>query len=389
MRLAYGQADLAPLIDRLLARAAEDDAGAALDLATVLLSQGGGFAEEGLKLQREVLTRQRSFRITHGDGSGPRILALVAAGDFMANTPIDFLLAGSDAVLILHHVDATTGTLADLPAHDVAVMAVGESAENAPVLARLADLLRQWPGPILNNAPARIAGLTRDGTSALLAGEPAILAPQNRRIDRATLMAVAAGGAVAGGPDFPMVIRPLGTHAGHGMERIADRDDLARWLAENPAETAYAAPFIDYRGPDGLFAKQRVALIGGRPYPSHMALSQHWMVHYLNADMDRHPERRAAEARWMERFDQDFARRHAAAFAALHRRLGLDYFAIDCAEMPDGRLLVFEVDVAMIVHDMDDEIRFAYKKPAMRRLFDAFLAELGSKAALPRPSAAG
>ncbi len=76
----------------------------------------------------------------------------------------------------------------------------------------------------------------------------------------------------------------------------------------------------------------------------------------------------------MAGFDDGFARRHAQAFAALHRSVGLDYFGIDCAEAPDGRLLVFEVDTAMIVHDMDDADLFPYKQPAMRRLFDGFLA---------------
>lgn len=75
----------------------------------------------------------------------------------------------------------------------------------------------------------------------------------------------------------------------------------------------------------------------------------------------------------MAQFDQDFAQRHAEAFAALHRIFGLDYFGIDCAELPDGRLLIFEVDVAMIVHDMDDETVFPYKKPAMQKLFAGFL----------------
>ena len=67
-----------------------------------------------------------------------------------------------------------------------------------------------------------------------------------------------------------------------------------------------------------------------------------------------------------------------AAFAALHRVFGLDYFGVDCAEMPDGRLLVFEVDVAMIVHDMDDAAVFPYKKPVMQKLFAGFLAALTS-----------
>ena len=82
----------------------------------------------------------------------------------------------------------------------------------------------------------------------------------------------------------------------------------------------------------------------------------------------------------MEGFDADFAVRHADAFSALHRRIGLDYFGIDCAELPDGRLLLFEADVAMIVHDLDPEELFPYKKPAMHRLFAAFQAELARTA---------
>ncbi|TMV76858.1 tetratricopeptide repeat-containing protein, partial [Thioclava sp. BHET1] len=108
-------------------------------------------------------------------------------------------------------------------------------------------------------------------------------------------------------------------------------------------------------------------------YPSHLAISDHWIVHYLSAGMASDPAKRAVEADWMARFDQDFATRHAAAFAALNRLFGLDYFGIDCAETRDGRLLIFEVDTAMIVHDMDDPEIFPYKQIAMRRLFEGFL----------------
>ena len=34
-------------------------------------------------------------------------------------------------------------------------------------------------------------------------------------------------------------------------------------------------------------------------------------------------------------------------------RFGLEYVGVDCAELPDGKLLVFEGDTAMVVHDMD------------------------------------
>jgi hypothetical protein len=97
------------------------------------------------------------------------------------------------------------------------------------------------------------------------------------------------------------------------------------------------------------------------------------MVHYLNAHMDESEAKRAEEAAMMATFGEGFARRHAEAFAALCAAYPLDYFGIDCAETPDGRLLVFEADVAMIVHAMDPEALFPYKKPAMHKLFGAFV----------------
>jgi hypothetical protein len=89
-------------------------------------------------------------------GHGPRLLAFVTPGDFMANTPVDFLLADSDCVLWLHYVDADTTSLGDLPAHDVAFMAIGELSENVPVLNHMKALLADFPGPVMNNNPELI-----------------------------------------------------------------------------------------------------------------------------------------------------------------------------------------------------------------------------------------
>jgi len=110
-----------------------------------------------------------------------------------------------------------------------------------------------------------------------------------------------------------------------------------------------------------------------------MAISDHWMVHYLNAGMAEDIAKRAEEAQMMATFDQGFAVRHAAAFAAVHAAFGLEYFAIDCAEDRQGRLLVFEADTAMIVHDMDPPDLYPYKAPAMRKLFDAFQAMIAAR----------
>ena len=103
-----------------------------------------------------------------------------------------------------------------------------------------------------------------------------------------------------------------------------------------------------------------------------MGISDNWMIHYLNAGMHESAEKRAEEARFMQEFDIDFARRHETAFRALAERIGLEYFGIDCGETTDGKLLIFDTDVAMIVHAMDSVELFPYKRPQMRKVFDAF-----------------
>ena len=380
VRHAYAGGDLGPLWQKLLARFSADgqDAAAMLDMSVIL--QVAGHREKALQMQQNALRIERCFTQPISQSEGLRVLVFMTPGDLMANTPVDFLLEGAEATLLLLFVDAQTEALHDIPDHDVAFIAIGESAENRPVLENLRHLLAGWKGPILNNAPERIMALTRDAVAATFADEPTVLAPPTLRAGRETLHRLAAGesegAANLPGETFPLIVRPIGSHAGQGVEKIDGPDALSAYLAARPEQEFYIAGFIDYRSPDGLFRKQRIAFIDGKAYASHLAISEHWMVHYLSASMTEKPERRAAEAAWMESFHTDFAVRHAAAFEAISRRIGLDYFGIDCAQMQDGRLLLFEADTAMIVHAMDPEDLFPYKKPAMRELFGAFQAAL-------------
>jgi hypothetical protein len=385
IRYAYDGGDLSVLLNGLVARLDVDpsDAAALMDLSNVLWAAGQ--RDKARELQTAALALRRCYRPFRSAGKGPKLLAIVAPGDFMANLPIEFLLEGGDIDLSLFYVDAGLERLDGVPDHDVAFMAVGEAVDNIAILQRLPSLLRNWPRPVVNNLPGVVMALTRDGVSRLFANEPSILSPINVRVDRQHLGKIAQqDGELQGllpGVMFPIIVRPTTTHAGQGMEKVERAADLNDYLLRHADELFYIAPFVDYGGPDGLFRKQRIVFIEGRAYPAHWATSDHWMVHYLSAEMGEHPERRAEEEVWMRDFDSAFAVRHAAAFEALHRQFGLDYFGIDCAEMPDGRLLLFEADVAMIVHDLDPSGTFPYKKPAMRRLFDAFAAMVKTKAA--------
>jgi len=258
------------------------------------------------------------------------------------------------------------------------IVAVAESDANQTLLHNLAVALKSWPRPVLNR-PECISRLARDISGALLREVPGLSMPGAIRVARESLEACCkpAPNAAAlpdqlGGTDYPIIIRPIDSHAGQGLERIDDLAALTGYLVNSPEQHFFVSPFIDYRSADGMFRKYRVILIDGVPFVCHMAISQRWMVHYLNADMLDNPGNRAEEERFMIDFNEGFARRHRAALAAIHSRLGLDYVGMDCAETPDGQLLIFEVDSNMVVHNMDPDDIFPYKKAQMPKLFKAF-----------------
>ena len=357
--------------DSLMARAggASPDPGAMLDLSTLL--QLTGQREPGLALQSDALDRQRWYRRVVGSGRGPRLLVLAAAGDLMANTPVEFLLGGWSGALDTLYLRPGEPPPVEIPDHDVAMLGVGESDASASILEALAPRLAAWPRPILNGAPGAISALAREPAARRLASLPGVSAPATRRLSAAEL---------ASARGFPIIARPVDSHAGAGLEKLSSAAEAAGYLRRVSAPAYYAQPFIDYRGSDGRFRKLRIALVGGAPFLVHMAISDHWMVHYLNAGMREDADKRAEEAAMFESFEKGFAARHAAALAGVAAALGLNYVALDCAEDRDGRLLVFEADTAMIVHDMDPPEVFPYKAPAMRRLFGAFQALVNARA---------
>ena len=379
-KLAFDGCDLAPVWNELVLRVNDDpnDAAALMDLSTIAQLQGR--PDDRLALQAMALKLKRLFHQPPAVASVKplRLLALMAPGDFMANIPIEFMLDGAGIALDMLYLDAD-GPLPALPAHDVALVAVAESSMNQALLRRLATLAPSWPKPLLN-APAHIARLTREGTWELLKSAPGVTMPMNADIGCADLTRIAQGSLdvaeVLGGARFPIIARPQDSHAGKGLEKLDDAAALAAYLAARPEQEFSIAPFIDYRSSDGLFRKYRIALIAGQAYACHMAVSTHWMIHYLNAEMRERAERRAEEARCFETFDEDFAARHAHALAAIHERFGLDYIPFDCGETPDGKLLVFEAGTNMIVHSMDPPDLFPYKPPQMKKVFGAFQAML-------------
>jgi hypothetical protein len=384
-RIAFSGGDLAPVGASLLARAQADpsDCNAWLDLSTTLLLSGHPDAARAV--QRQALAQRQVYR------QGParptiRLLAILGPGDLMANTPLEFLLEDSDVAMDMLYL-MPDGPLPDtLPPHDVLFVAIGESDENHALLAQAEVLAARSARPVIN-APAAIRQLGRDTVSRMLRTAPGLAMPPSMRIARGALLQLGFDRRALSrhlpGMRWPVIARPVGSHAGQGLCKLEGPGQIADYVARNDANEFYLTPFVDYQGADGLYRKYRVVLIEGRPFACHMAISSHWMVHYLNAGMTDSAAKRDEEARFMRDFDADFARRHTRALTALAAQTGLHYLGLDCAETPLGELLVFEADTAIVVHAMDPVEVFPYKREPMRRLFAAFRDML--RAAARRP----
>ena len=376
LRLSIAGDDLLPYGQQLLALAQQrpDDANLWMNLSQAMLCLGQ--REMGLAVQGQALEAQRIYDLPAAQQPARlRLLMLMVAGDLSANTPLDCLLENSDIDLVFYYVSPGDDPLAlPIPKHDALLVGISEADENRELLIALESLLQGWPVPVIN-APQHIPSVGREAASALLGNAPGVLIPPTLRASRSQLQSIAAGEAgfaeLFADCDFPVILRPVGSHGGHGLDQVVDVAALADYLAIVDALDFFVSRFIDYRDDDGFYRKMRVALIDGVPFACHMGVSKHWMIHYLNAGMYEEAWKREDEAAFMAGFD-DFAQRHALALQAIYERSGLDYVCIDCAQTADGKLLVFEIDHAMVVHAMDTEAMFPYKQHHMQKVRDAF-----------------
>ena len=276
------------------------------------------------------------------------VLVLAAPGDYQANLPLDRLFDASTLLHTLWIVDAEA-VLRDpaafvpvrLPPVDCVFVAVAEDVRHGVTL-RAADALAAVIGRPTINRGERIAVLSRAGTAHLLGGVPDAVVPSHLLVARGQTPTVG----------LPLIIRPLGSHAGDRLHRVDTLDELAAYYArERTAEWFTVAPFIDYQSADGLWRKYRIIFVDGAAYPLHLAIHDDWAVWYYNSGMAACTRRQDEERRFLDDLSAAIPPKARAALREIAARVGLDYFGLDCSLAPDGRLLVFEIETGMIVQN--------------------------------------
>jgi len=206
---------------------------------------------------------------------------------------------------------------------------------------------------------------------------PNVTIPNTATLPRETFLAPDASGVLARhGYRFPLLVRTPGFQTGRHFVRVESAGELPGAVAGLPGRALTAIEFLDARGADGKVRKYRAMMIGGRLYPLHLAISSRWKVHYFTSDMSESAAHRAEEAAFLEDMPRVVGSRGMEALAAIQEILALDYGGIDFGINQEGEVLFFEANATMVVNPVEPDERWAYRRPAVERIFTAVRAML-------------
>jgi Tetratricopeptide repeat len=325
-------------------------------LAGILARRGETAAAQR---HRDAAYRQQTVFVEPAVGPRPRALVLLTARD--GNIPLKYLLSRDRYTVVKWLIDyATPGQAGNLPGYDVVFNAIGEPDLPASVHAAAEWFRSICPLPFIN-FPERVQRTCRTMLPELLRGVPDLVVPPVR---------LWRSGEAVDASALPALLRPVGAHGGEGLVLARTREELVQALA-GPHDS-YLTAFLDFRSPDGAWRKYRMVFIDRRPYPYHLAIADHWLVHYYTSNMAAHHERREEERRFLANPAAAIGAPALAAVTAVGERLGFDYGGIDFSVLADGRVLVFEANATMVVHPETPDGPFAYKNKAVQTILDAF-----------------
>ncbi|MGH7066448.1 MAG: tetratricopeptide repeat protein [Acetobacteraceae bacterium] len=310
---------------------------------------------------RDAAYRQQSLFIERA--AWPEFTLLMPTTAEGGNVPWKFLFPRNRCTVLKWFVEyASEGEAERLPPYDLVFNGIGDADAAQPMEASLARFLATSEKPVLNR-PAAVLNTRRDRLRKLLAGITDVVVPEVMRFD----------GTAATDEDiaFPILLRAAGSHGGAGVRLIHSLAELVR-ATEASRQSWYLTRFWPYCSADGWYRKYRIIFIGTEPFPYHLALSRHWLVHYVTADMLSDAAKNEEERAFLGNSEAAIGAPLMVALREIGRRLALDFAGIDFSILPDGRLLVFEANATMLVHPEPEPGPLAYRNDAIRRILDAF-----------------
>jgi glutathione synthase/RimK-type ligase-like ATP-grasp enzyme len=170
---------------------------------------------------------------------------------------------------------------------------------------------------------------------------------------------------------FPLLLRRPGFQTGKYFAKLDSALELQAYLAKEPGERWLVMEVLNAKGADGAYRKYRVMMIDGGLYPLHLAISNHWKVHYFSAAMKDSAEHRAEEQRFLSDPQSTLGPQVWQALQAIQATLQLDYAGIDFGVNPQGELVFFEANATMVMALPPADPMWDYRRAATEQALAA------------------
>ena len=376
-------------LGRLLSRLAEDDEEAERCLTQAIALNAydnNTYVELGNILMRKHQTDAALAMFRRAQELQPLITwrANQEKADFSAvfldtplagSTPVTYLAGRASYDRHFHCVIPATPVDMDLlrSKADVVFNMICNADDGKDILPQALDLVERLGRPTINH-PRLIMNTDRETISRRLADIPGCIIPRTVRVAGSVLTEAALNRAFAE-LSMPLLVRVAGTHGGDDFDKVEDWDEIADFVSGDPEASYYVIEYINYLSDDGFFRKYRVIFVDGEIFPYHLAIHDDWKVHHFRTDMANHEWMRKEEERYLQDIGSVFSATQQDALRAMAKATELDYGGIDCGVDRDGRIVVFEANASMLVHDEKTE-DFAYKNSYIaniKRAFDAMV----------------
>ncbi len=335
-------------------------------LAYVLAELGDRAASDR---HRRLGFQDRAVRSLPYRGEAAPVSLLLLVSSVGGNIPTRHLL--DDRVFQTHVVAPEFYDLkVPLPPHQVVFNAIGDADLAAEPLAAAQSVVALTQAPVINLPSAVLA--TGRADHARMAHLPGVVTPLTIMLPRDLLVSPEGSAAVARhGFRFPLLVRTPGFHSGRHFLKVESAAALAAAVEQLPGQEITVIEFLDARGADGQVRKYRAMMIGGQIFPLHVAISSQWKIHYFTAEMAERADHRAEDAEYLENMAGVLGERAMQGLMQIQKTLALDYAGIDFGLSAAGEVLLFEANATMVVNPPEADERWAYRRPAVERIFAA------------------
>ncbi len=212
-------------------------------------------------------------------------------------------------------------------------------------LERCVELVNSTGAPVINH-PARVLQTMRQQVAETLQGIEGLRVPRTIRCEPLSPEDVYTM-ASAAGIELPFIVRVAGVHGGQQMLRV-DTDDAYSDLHAFPFDgrAFYILEYLEFADGDGAYHKYRIAMVGDQAIARHALVGPEWKVHG-DSRKSKYSQAFPPEHERVARIEHELLPGLAAMFATIRKRLGLDYFGIDCSINVEGEMTLFEANAAM------------------------------------------